>query len=131
MITRKLIRLLIAAVAVVLTACTTGKAEKSIDITGTWDLINIEVTKAAQLGDETISVELTFNADKTFSITQTLGEGRAEEFNGSWQLTGSILTGKYSNGKDWGSSYEISVENSTLTMVPESKAEVYSYRKIK
>lgn len=131
MITRKLIKLFSVAAAVLMTACTTGKEEKAIDITGTWDLIGIEVTKAAQLGDETVSVEITFNADKTFSITQTLGGGRAEEFAGSWQLAGNVLTGKYSNGKAWGSSYEISVENSTLTMIPESKEEIYSYRKIK
>ena len=131
MITRKLIKLFSVAAAVLITACTTGKEEKAIDITGTWDLIGIEVTKAAQLGDETVSVEITFNADKTFSITQTLGGGRAEEFAGSWQLAGNVLTGKYSNGKAWGSSYEVSVENSTLTMIPESKEEIYSYRKIK
>ena len=131
MITRKLIKLFSVAAAVLMTACTTGKEEKAIDITGTWDLIGIEVTKAAQLGDETVSVEITFNADKTFSITQTLGGGRAEEFAGSWQLAGNVLTGKYSNGKAWGSSYEESVENSTLTMIPESKEEIYSYRKIK
>ena len=131
MITIKLIKLFSVAAAVLMTACTTGKEEKAIDITGTWDLIGIEVTKAAQLGDETVSVEITFNADKTFSITQTLGGGRAEEFAGSWQLAGNVLTGKYSNGKAWGSSYEVSVENSTLTMIPESKEEIYSYRKIK
>ena len=131
MITRKLIKLFSVAAAVLMTACTTGKEEKAIDITGTWDLIGIEVTKAAQLGDETVSVEITFNADKTFSITQTLGGGSAEEFAGSWQLAGNVLTGKYSNGKAWGSSYEVSVENSTLTMIPESKEEIYSYRKIK
>lgn len=131
MITRKLIKLFSVAAAVLMTACTTGKEEKAIDITGTWDLIGIEVTKAAQLGDETVSVEITFNADKTFSITQTLGGGRAEEFAGSWQLAGNVLTGKYSNGKAWGSSYEVSVENSTLTMIPQSKEEIYSYRKIK
>lgn len=131
MITRKLIKLFYFAAAVLMTACTTGKEEKAIDITGTWDLIGIEVTKAAQLGDETVSVEITFNADKTFSIIQTLGGGRAEEFSGSWQLAGNMLTGKYSNGKAWGSSYEVSVENSTLTMIPESKEEIYSYRKIK
>ena len=131
MITRKLIKLFSVAAAVLMTACTTGKEEKAIDITGTWDLIGIEVTKAAQLGDETVSVEITFNADKTFSITQTLGGGRAGEFAGSWQLAGNVLTGKYSNGKAWGSSYEVSVENSTLTMIPESKEEIYSYRKIK
>ena len=108
-----------------------GKNDKAIDITGTWELINIEITKAAQLGEESIEVEITFNSDKTFSLSQVLGEGRAQEFSGTWQLTDKTLTGKYSNGKAWGSSYEVSVENSTLTMVPESGAEAYIYRKIK
>ena len=86
---------------------------------------------AAQLGEESIEVKITFNSDKTFSLSQVLGEGRAQEFSGTWQLTDKTLTGKYSNGKAWGSSYEVSVDNSTLTMVPESGAEAYIYRKTK
>lgn len=109
----------------------TGKEDKALDITGTWELINIEITKAAQLGSETIDVTITFNSDKTFSLSQILGAGRAQEYSGTWQLTEKTLTGKYSNGKAWGSSYEVSVENSTLTMIPEGGAEAYIYRKIK
>ena len=131
MITRKLINLFAAAAAILLTACSTAKEEKALDITGTWDLINIEATKSAQLGEEIVSVELTFKSDNTFSIKQTLGAGRETSYEGTWQLTGNVLNGKYSNGKAWGSSYEVNVENSTLTMVPESKTEIYSYRKIK
>lgn len=128
---RRIFNILLVAAAVLTASCTTGKESRKIDITGTWELINIEVTKAAQLGEETVSVEITFNSDQTFSIKQTLGEGREEAFEGTWELAGSTLTGKYSNGKAWGSSYQISVENSTLTMIPESESEVYSYRKIK
>lgn len=117
--------------ALICAGCTGGKEEAKIDITGTWELINIEVTKSAQLGEETVSVEITFNSDQTFSIRQTLGEGREETFDGTWQLAESTLTGKYSNGKSWGSSYQVSVDNSTLKMIPESGSEIYSYRKIK
>ena len=128
---RRIFNILLVAAAVLAASCTTGQESRKIDITGTWELINIEVTKAAQLGEETVSVEITFNSDQTFSIRQTLGEGREEAFEGTWELAGSTLTGKYSNGKAWGSSYQISVENSTLTMIPESESEIYSYRKIK
>ena len=106
-----------------------GKEDKVIDITGTWELTGIEITKAAQLGDQTIEVIITFNADKTFALSQILGDGRAQEFNGTWALTESTLTGKYANGKSWGSSYQVSVENAVLTMIPETEAEIYTYRK--
>ena len=106
-----------------------GKEDKVIDITGTWELTGIEITKAAQLGDQTIEVVITFNADKTFSLSQVLGNGRAQEFSGTWALTESTLTGKYENGKSWGSSYQVSVENAVLTMIPETEAEIYTYRK--
>ena len=132
---KRIFSILIIGASLLLAGCGSGngegKEDKSIDITGTWELINIEITKAVQLGDETIEVEITFNSDKSFSLSQILGEGRAQEFSGTWNLTGTTLTGKYSNGKAWGSAYEISVENSTLTMIPESGAEAYIYRKIK
>ena len=129
---KRIINILLIGAALILSACGEGgKESKALDITGTWELTGIEITKAAQLGSETIEVSITFNPDKTFSLSQILGAGRAQEYSGTWQLTEKTLTGKYSNGKAWGSSYEVSVENSTLTMVPESGAEAYIYRKTK
>lgn len=106
-----------------------GKENQPLDITGTWELTGIEVTKSAQLGDETIEVVITFNADKTFTLSQIIGDGRAKDFSGTWALTETTLTGKYENGKAWGSSYQVSVDNAVLTMIPESGAEKYTYRK--
>lgn len=126
---KRILSTFIIGTALLLSGCGNGKESKSIDITGTWELVNIEITKSAQLGEETIEVEITFNADNTFSLSQILGEGRAQEFTGTWALAGTTLSGKYSNGKAWGSTYEISVKESTLTMVPESGAEAYIYRK--
>lgn len=132
---KRLINIFLIGAIMLASSCggngSTGKEDKALDITGTWELINIEITKAAQLGSETIDVTITFNSDKTFSLSQILGAGRAQEYSGTWQLTEKTLTGKYSNGKAWGSTYEVSVENSTLTMIPEGGAETYIYRKIK
>lgn len=127
---KRIINILLIGAALILSACGEGgKESKALDITGTWELTGIEITKAAQLGSETIEVSITFNQDKTFSLSQTLGSGRPKDFSGTWQLTGSILTGKYSNGKAWGSSYEVTVNGTEMTMTPEGGAEIYTYKK--
>lgn len=127
---KRIINILLIGAALILSACgEDGKESKALDITGTWELTGIEITKAAQLGSETIEVSITFNPDKTFSLRQTLGSGRPKDFSGTWQLTGTILTGKYSNGKAWGSSYEVTVNGTEMTMTPEGGAEIYTYKK--
>lgn len=127
---KRIINILLIGAALFLSACGEGgKESKALDITGTWELTGIEITKAAQLGSETIEVSITFNPDKTFSLSQTLGSGRPKDFSGTWQLTGTILTGKYSNGKAWGSSYEVAVNGTEMTMTPEGGAEIYTYKK--
>jgi hypothetical protein len=127
---KRIINILLIGAALILSACGEGcKESKALDITGTWELTGIEITKAAQLGSETIEVSITFNPDKTFSLSQTLGSGRPKDFSGTWQLTDSILTGKYSNGKAWGSSYEVTVNGTEMTMAPEGGAEIYTYKK--
>lgn len=127
---KRIINILLIGAALILSACGGGgKESKALDITGTWELTGIEITKAAQLGSETIEVSITFNPDKTFSLSQTLGSGRPKDFSGTWQLTGTILTGKYSNGKAWGSSYEVTVNGTEMTMTPEGGAEIYTYKK--
>ena len=127
---KKLIYMLIAVAGIIMAGCgETGKVEEVLDITGTWELTDIEMTKAAQLGEETIEVKITFNADNSFSLIQTLGAGRPEEFTGTWQLAGNVLSGKYASGKNWGSSYQVSVEGSELRMTPDGGLESYIYRK--
>jgi hypothetical protein len=131
---KRFISMLLIGASFILAGCGNGngdggKENQPLDITGTWELTGIEVTKSAQLGDETIEVVITFNADKTFTLSQIIGDGRAKDFSGTWALTETTLTGKYENGKAWGSSYQVSIENAVLTMIPESGAEKYTYRK--
>jgi len=129
---KRLFYTIIFIAAAALTGCgESGKTEKALDITGTWELSDIQITKAAQLGDEKIEVTITFNADKSFALSQILGAGREQEFSGTWELSGKTLTGKYSNGKAWGSAYEISIDGTEMTMVPEGGAESYIYQKTK
>ena len=131
---KRFISMLLIGASFILAGCGNGngdggKENQPLDITGTWELTGIEVTKSAQLGDETIEVVITFNADKTFTLSQIIGDGRAKDFSGTWALTETTLTGKYENGKAWGSSYQVSIETAVLPMIPESGAEKYAYRK--
>lgn len=125
---RRLHILILVLSAMLMMGC---KKEKPVvlDITGTWELMDI-TTKAAQIGEEAIEVEITFNADKTFSLSQMLGQGRPVNYAGTWLLEGTKLSGKYSDGKSWGTTYQVVVEGSVLTMTPEKTgAESYVYHK--
>ena len=120
--------LFLVAAAMLMMGC---KKEKpvALDITGTWEMADI-TTKAAQIGEQTVEVVITFNADNTFTMSQMLGQGRHTSYSGTWQLAGSQLSGKYSDGKAWGAGYEVSREGDVLTMTPDvADAESYIYHK--
>lgn len=99
---------------------------KVLDITGQWELADIVDTKSVQIGSETVEIYIDFKADNTFELWQKLGEGRHRKHEGTWTLTESVLTGKYSDGKAWGASYEVSIEDGTLVM-SEQKAGMQTY----
>lgn len=122
-------RIIIATIAALLLAgCGNNEKPVALDVTGQWELIGLE-TKAIQIGDEKIEVYMDLKADKTFQLWQKLGEGRYRNYNGTWALTESTLTGKYSDGKEWGSAYEVSREGDNLIM-KETKTgtETYTYK---
>lgn len=117
------------AALVALTACGGNKDDMPVDITGDWNLVNVQ-TKAAILGGQAVDVYISFSGDKTFIMYQMIGAGRYRKYSGVWTLTGSTLSGKYSDGKQWGSSYEVELtsSNSQLTLTSES-GEVDTYKK--
>jgi hypothetical protein len=120
--------LLLIVLAVLAMGCKKDK-KKGLDITGTWELVDMK-TKAIQIGEETIEVVMTFNADNTFSLEQKLGAGRFQSYSGTWQLADTKLSGKYSDGKAWGAAYEVGREGAILTMTPDVEgAESYVYQK--
>ena len=68
-------------------------------------------------------------ADNTFDLWQKLGEGRHRKYSGTWTLTETTLTGKYSDGKEWGSAYEVSLDEGNLIMTEtKTGTETYTYK---
>ncbi len=117
------------AVLVAFAACGGDKDEKPLDITGEWNLVDVQ-TKSATLGDQTVDVYISFSVDKSFTMYQMIGTGRYRKYSGTWILSGTTLTGKYSDGKQWGSSYEVELSSSDtrLTLTSDS-GEVDTYQK--
>lgn len=116
--------------AFMLSGCGDKNKEKNqIALTGQWELIDIE-TKSVQIGEEIVEVYIEFKTDKTFSLWQKLGRGRHRKYSGTWSLTGTILTGKYSDGKAWGANYEVGIESGNLVMTEmKTGRETCIYRK--
>ena len=48
-----------------------------------------------------------FEENGSFDLYQKLGEGRYRHYTGTWECKGNTLSGKYSDGSDWGSSYTV------------------------
>ena len=122
----KLKMMILLAVSLIMASCGSEKQPKVLDITGQWELADIVDTKSVQIGSEKIEIYIDFKEDNTFSLWQKLGEGRHKKYEGTWTLTETVLTGKYSDGKAWGASYEVSREEGTLTR-SEQKAGMQTY----
>ncbi len=105
------------------------KEEKTLDVKGEWELTDVKMaTKSAFVGAETVTVYVKFSEDGSFAMYQMVGDGRFVAFSGSWKLAGSTLSGTYADGTGWASSYEVSVEKSTLTMTTEDGLDVFVYK---
>lgn len=122
--------ILFAVLAMIVAACGGKNDEKKgLDISGQWELIDIE-TKAAQIGEAEIQVYIEFNKDNTFNLWQMIGAGRFEKMTGTWTLNQNVLSGKYSDKKDWGTTYDVAVESGNLVMTEmKTGKETCIYRK--
>lgn len=119
-----------------MTSCHEREEEKVLDITGSWTLVDLyEVgTRAVSIGSYDIDVTLVLTAgstltEGTFDLSQTVGEGRARNFSGTWTLAETTLSGNYSDGTPWGSSYEVVLSDDKSQLTLTSKGEVYVYKK--
>lgn len=100
--------------------------EKPLNIVGEWNLNSIEL-KSATLGGQTIDVYLSFTEDGKFNMYQMLEVGRYRAYSGTWTLSGTTLTGKYTDGSSWGSKYTVAVDNNTMTLTTEDGKECDHY----
>ena len=75
-------------------------------------------------------IYLNFTSDGTFELYQKLEGDDFELKKGSWSLSGDIISGKYSDGEPWATSYKVSVNGDVMTMVSQDgSAETNVYEK--
>lgn len=93
-------------------------------IVAEWHLVSMSgVTSVPQ-------VYVNFAQDLTFELYQKVGEGRYRKYDGTYTVTGNVVSGKYSDNKSWGSDYDASFEGETLVLTAKNgSAEVCKYEK--
>jgi hypothetical protein len=124
-------KLLFAAVLLsVIAGCKPKTPETpKIDVTGAWEMS--AVSTKVNVGGEQVSVYLDFSAEGSFTLYQKIGAGRYTVFTGSYNVdqNNKLLSGTYSNGKQWGP-YDCTCSESSLTLVTYGGGETYTYNKI-
>ncbi len=110
-------KLIIAALMLLaLASCDKEKAGKALDISGDWNITEIS-TKAAEIGGVTLDIWISFKADKSFTMYQKIGQGRYDSYSGSWSISGTRLTGTYSDGKKWATEYDVALEDGGNSLI--------------
>lgn len=97
-----------------------------------------ELTLEQQLIGQWHSVSNSLEADlyidfqdgKTFELYQQIGEGAHRLYRGTWNLEGTLLTGKYNDGEDWAAAYQVEMREKQLVLTSNNDtAEKSTYEK--
>lgn len=129
MIMKKVLSVIALAASLTAVSChKEPKADPVPAITGEWHISSVS-TKGVDYANQTIDIYISFSAEGTFELYQMIGQGRYRKFTGSWEQNEGVLSGKYSSGKAWGSSYEVSVSGETLTLTSTVSGEADTYVK--
>lgn len=98
------------------------------DLVGEWHLTETE-TEGIVI-DPLTDVYLTICVDCTFEIYQKSGDqSRYTKFTGTCKSVKDILSGTYSSGTEWGTSYIFDVSGDTLTLITEDGMEIQTWTK--
>lgn len=128
---KKIFNIMFAAVAICFTAaCEKVEVKDSVDpaIVGEWHLSTVEVDGTQQ--NYAYDVYLTINNDCTFELYQKSGtQVRYTKFTGTCKSEGKILSGVYSSGSPWGTSYSAIVSGGMLVLTSADGIEVQEYTK--
>ena len=120
-----------AAVAICFTAaCQKEEVKDIVDsaIIGEWHLSTVEVDGAVQ--KYSYDVYFAINNDGTFELYQKSGtQTRYTKFTGTCKSEGNQLSGVYSSGTPWGTSYTALVSGGMLVLTTADGVEVQEYTK--
>lgn len=106
---KKLLFMLAALMLITVTGC--KKENKKVDyktaIVGEWHCAPTDMDA---------DIYVAFEKEGDFSLHQQVGEGRYRKYTGSWTCEGNVLSGTYTDGTPWGSTYQLDLDADTLTM---------------
>lgn len=63
-----------------------------------------------------------FQEGKAFELYQQIGEGAHRLYRGTWNLEGTLLTGKYNDGEDWAAAYQVEMREKQLVLTSNNDA---------
>lgn len=100
----------------VLAGCNKNNPEpKPASVDGEWELVSVD-TKSVTIGSETVTVYLSFSGGNFVIYQQMGGDTRPRKYSGTYTMDGNILSGKYSDGRNLGSKWEVSIDNDTMKL---------------
>ena len=67
-------------------------------------------------------IYLSFEENNTFELYQKIVEGAYRLYRGTWNLEEDILTGKYNDGEDWGSAYQVTLNGDSMTLTSKDES---------
>ena len=117
----KTISKIILALSVLAAAVSCGEKDNgpavSEKIVAEWHLVGVSgMTSVPQ-------VYVDFSQDLTFELYQKIGEGRYRKYEGTYTVTGSLVSGQYSDGEKWGGDYQASFEGDKMVLTAQNGSE--------
>lgn len=106
---KKIINILSFAVLLIGALASCEKAPKIDEsLVGEWQLTHMDGQETSAIST---AVYIEFRADKSFDMYQKVGDvSRFRKYTGTYSVAGTILSGEYKDGEEWGSCYKVSVE---------------------
>lgn len=123
---------LILTLAIIVSGCSKEESTVpvSVQIIGSWSLSGyIPATKSIMIGNQSVTVAITFTTDNKFQMTQKVGNEAYEElFEGTYLIEDNILSGAYSDNSSWGESYIVDFKDTnTLIMQSSKNSDIFTY----
>ncbi len=84
--------------------------DKVNGILGQWRLMQWH-----EMTELPFEVRMSFSDDGRFTLWQKLQSVEWQRFEGSYELAGTILSGKYDDGQAWSAGYDVAVDGNKMT----------------